>query len=94
MSNWKFLNQVPIVLIKFYRAFLSPLFAPSCKYYPTCSGYALEAFQKHNLFYAFWLTLWRILRCNPFSKGGFDPVPPVSVNKQECSHKIKESGNG
>jgi putative membrane protein insertion efficiency factor len=94
MSSWKFFNQVPIVLIKFYRAFLSPLLAPSCKYYPTCSGYALEAFQRHNFFYASWLTVWRILRCNPFSKGGFDPVPPVSVNKQECSHKIKESGNG
>ena len=94
MSSWKFLNQVPIILIKFYQAFLSPLFGPSCKYVPTCSSYALEAFQHHNLFYASWLTLWRILRCNPFSKGGFDPVPSVSLNKKKFSGKIKESGNG
>jgi hypothetical protein len=94
MSKWKFFNQVPIVLIQFYRAFLSPLLGPSCKYYPTCSSYALEAFQQHHFFYAFWLTIWRILRCNPFSKGGFDPVPPVSVNKKMFSGKTKESGNG
>ena len=88
MSSLKFFNQVPIVLIKFYRAFLSPLLGPSCKYFPTCSSYALEAFQQHQFFYASWLTVWRILRCNPFSKGGFDPVPPVSVNKNKFSGKI------
>ncbi len=91
MSSWKFFNQVPIALIKFYRAFISPLLGPSCKYYPTCSSYGLEAFQRHNFFYASWLTVWRILRCNPFSKGGYDPVP---LNKEEFSGKTKESGNG
>ena len=94
MSSLKFFNQVPIVLIKFYRAFLSPLFGPSCKYFPTCSSYALEAFQQHQFFYASWLTVWRVLRCNPFTKGGFDPVPPVSVINKEFSRKNKESGNG
>lgn len=69
------LNIVPILLIKFYQSFISPLLGPSCKYYPTCSRYALEAFRQHNFFYASWLTVWRILRCNPFSKGGYDPVP-------------------
>lgn len=94
MKSWKFFNQVPIVLIKFYRAFLSPLLGPSCKYYPTCSSYALEAFQQHHFFYAFWLTVWRILRCNPFSKGGFDPVPPVPETKKSFLVKHKESCNG
>ncbi|MEI7747862.1 MAG: membrane protein insertion efficiency factor YidD [Chlorobiaceae bacterium] len=94
MYSWKFFNQVPIILIKFYQSFLSPLFGPSCKFVPTCSSYALEAFRQHNFFYASWLTLWRILRCNPFSKGGFDPVPSVSLNKKKFSGKIKESGNG
>ena len=94
MISLKFFNQVPIVLIKFYRAFLSPLLGPSCKYFPTCSSYALEACQQHQFFYASWLTVWRILRCNPFAKGGFDPVPPVSVNNKKFSCKTKESGNG
>jgi len=93
MVSWRFFNQVPIVLIKFYRALLSPLLGPSCKYFPTCSSYALEAFQRHNFFYALWLTLWRILRCNPFSKGGFDPVP-LSVSKNNFPGNTKESGNG
>ena len=72
---WKTVNQVPILLIKFYRLSLSPLLGPSCRFYPTCSSYALEAFRTHNFFYAMWLTVWRLLRCNPFSKGGYDPVP-------------------
>jgi len=70
------------------------LFGPSCKYVPSCSSYALEAFQQHNFFYASWLTVWRILRCNPFSKGGFDPVPGVSLNTKEFSDKNNERGNG
>lgn len=71
----KVINALPILLIRLYRAFISPIFGPSCKYYPTCSSYALEAFMKHNILYATWLTVWRVLRCNPFSKGGYDPVP-------------------
>ncbi|WP_411267111.1 membrane protein insertion efficiency factor YidD [Chlorobaculum sp. MV4-Y] len=67
---------MPIFLIKFYQTFISPLLGPSCKYHPTCSNYAIDAFRQHNLFYATWLTVWRVLRCNPFSKGGYDPVPP------------------
>ncbi|NTV66675.1 MAG: membrane protein insertion efficiency factor YidD [Chlorobaculum sp.] len=69
-------NIVPILLIRFYQSFISPLLGPSCKYQPTCSSYALEAFRLHNFFYASLLTVWRVLRCNPFSKGGYDPVPP------------------
>jgi len=85
---------LPIALIKFYRAYISPLLGPSCRFYPTCSAYAIEAFERHNFFKATWLSVWRVLRCNPFSRGGFDPVPPVSVNKNKFSGKTKESGNG
>jgi putative membrane protein insertion efficiency factor len=74
----KLFNAVPIALIRLYRSFLSPILGPSCKYYPSCSSYALEAFRTHNFLYASWLTLWRILRCNPFSRGGYDPVPQKS----------------
>lgn len=69
------LGKAAKVPIKFYRRFISPLFPPTCKYYPTCSGYALEAFEKHGFFKGFILTVWRILRCNPFSNGGVDYVP-------------------
>lgn len=72
---WKMINKGPILLIRFYRTYISPLLGPSCRFYPTCSSYALEAFSAHNFFYALWLSLWRVLRCNPLSKGGYDPVP-------------------
>lgn len=85
---WK-INQVPIFLIKFYRSYISPLLGPSCRFYPTCSSYALEAFKTHNFFYAMWLTLWRVLRCNPFSKGGFDPVPHTGKKLN-----VKKGDNG
>ncbi len=48
---------------------------PTCRYHPSCSNYAKEAYQTHNILYATLLSVWRILRCNPLSKGGYDPVP-------------------
>lgn len=70
------MKKICIVLIKFYRKYLSPLKGrPCCRYYPTCSQYALEAYEKYGFFKGTLLTVWRILRCNPFSKGGYDPVP-------------------
>jgi len=72
---WAVVNSIPILLIHIYRKFLSPLFPPSCRFTPTCSQYALDAYKTHNFFYATWLSVWRILRCNPFVKGGYDPVP-------------------
>ncbi|MFR0881465.1 MAG: membrane protein insertion efficiency factor YidD [Oscillospiraceae bacterium] len=62
-------------LIKIYKKIISPLFPPCCKYYPTCSSYALEALRKHGFFKGTWLAVWRILRCNPWSMGGIDYVP-------------------
>jgi putative membrane protein insertion efficiency factor len=85
-------NTIPIALIRFYKAFLSPLLGPSCRFYPSCSSYGLDAFTHHNFFYASWLTVWRILRCNPFSRGGYDPVP-VKSNKSVCNSK-EELNNG
>lgn len=62
--------------IRFYQRYLSPLKpAPTCKYYPTCSAYAMEAIEKYGALKGTMLAVWRILRCNPFSKGGYDPVP-------------------
>ncbi len=64
-----------ILLIKFYRKSISPYTPPSCRYTPTCSQYGLEAIERFGAFKGGFMTLWRILRCNPFFKGGYDPVP-------------------
>ncbi|MBE6650866.1 MAG: membrane protein insertion efficiency factor YidD [Ruminococcaceae bacterium] len=69
------MKYVFIFLVKLYRKFISPLFPPTCRFTPTCSEYAIEAFKKHGAIKGLFLTVWRILRCNPFCKGGYDPVP-------------------
>jgi len=70
------LKRILIGLIKFYRTYISGLkAAPTCKYIPTCSEYGIEAIEKYGTLKGGILTMWRILRCNPFSKGGYDPVP-------------------
>lgn len=70
------MKKICIGLIKFYRNYISPLKGHGvCKFTPTCSQYALEAYEKYGFFKGTALSVWRILRCNPFSKGGYDPVP-------------------
>ena len=64
-----------LALIRFYRRNISPLRKPCCRYIPTCSEYALEAVEKYGAWKGFWLALRRLLRCHPFSRGGYDPVP-------------------
>ncbi len=69
------MKKILITMIRFYQTYLSPLKTTRCPYYPTCSNYGLEAIQKYGAFKGGILALWRIIRCNPFSKGGYDPVP-------------------
>ena len=69
------MKNVLILLIKFYRKFISPMKTTKCPYYPSCSQYGLEAIQKYGAVKGSVLAAWRILRCNPFSSGGYDPVP-------------------
>ncbi len=69
------LKQAAKAAIRFYQRVLSPLFGARCKYYPTCSAYAYTAFDRFGFFGGFVLSVWRILRCNPFSRGGIDYVP-------------------
>ena len=77
-----------IWLIRFYQKVLSPLKGnPTCRFTPTCSAYAIEAFQKRGFFVGFGLTVWRILRCNPFSVGGYDPVPERRPRKGKGEDK-------
>ena len=69
------IKNVLIRLIKFYQKYISGLKSTKCPYIPTCSQYGLEAIEKYGAFKGSLLAAWRILRCNPFSKGGYDPVP-------------------
>ncbi len=64
-----------IYLIRAYRFYTSDR-APCCRYTPSCSAYAIEAINTHGAFLGALLAMWRLLRCNPFSRGGYDPVPP------------------
>lgn len=69
------LRWVFMLPIRFYRKFISPCKPPCCKYYPTCSTYALTAVEKHGIVKGTALAAWRLLRCNPWSLGGIDYVP-------------------
>lgn len=69
------MKRLLLLLISFYRAAISPMLPPSCRYVPTCSAYAMEAIKKYGAAKGGWLALRRILRCHPFHKGGYDPVP-------------------
>ena len=63
-----------VKLIRLYQRFLSPLLGNNCRFDPTCSAYAIEAIQRYGPLLGLIKAIWRILRCNPFSKGGYDPV--------------------
>jgi uncharacterized protein len=67
-------RRIIVGLIRLYQRFVSPLLPPSCRFSPSCSQYALIAVQKHGVVKGGVMAAWRILRCNPLSKGGFDPV--------------------
>jgi putative membrane protein insertion efficiency factor len=75
---WLAPRNAVILFLKGYRKFISPIYGDVCRYHPTCSAYGLAQVQQRGVLLAVFLTAWRILRCNPFSKGGFDPVKPGS----------------
>ena len=76
-----------IKLIRFYQKYISSKTPPCCRFYPTCSQYGIEAISRFGVFKGSLMTLWRILRCNPFVKGGFDPVPPKKYRVIEYKKK-------
>lgn len=69
-------RRLAILPIRFYQWFISPVLPPSCRFSPSCSAYAVEAVLEHGVLRGGWLALWRLLRCHPWSEGGYDPVPP------------------
>lgn len=84
------MKYILAALIKFYKKFISPLFPPTCKYYPSCSEYALTAIMRFGAIRGGLLSAWRILRCNPWSYGGVDPVPDKFTFKRKQTENINE----
>ncbi|HZJ09493.1 MAG TPA: membrane protein insertion efficiency factor YidD [Trueperaceae bacterium] len=73
----RLIRTMVLAPIRLYRRYLSPLKpTPSCRFHPTCSEYALQAVETRGVLVGVPLAIWRVLRCNPFNKGGYDPVPP------------------
>ncbi len=80
------MKKLAIAAVKFYRRRLSPLKGkPCCRFYPTCSQYALDAFEKRGFFVGLGLTLWRILRCNPLCRGGIEYVPDKPLKRAKSA---------
>lgn len=69
------LKKTALFLIRFYRSYISPMKLPCCRFQPTCSEYAYEAFSKYGFFKGLYLSVRRVLKCHPFHKGGYEPVP-------------------
>ena len=68
------MKKIIIFFIKIYKRFISPILPDSCRFYPSCSQYAIDAIKKYGTLKGGMMTIYRILRCNPFNKGGYDPV--------------------
>lgn len=77
-GGWRLAGRKTVVLSLIgYRRFISPFLPPACRFYPTCSVYGAEAVAQHGVARGLLLTVTRVLRCHPFNRGGYDPVPPV-----------------
>jgi putative membrane protein insertion efficiency factor len=78
------MSRPAIALIRGYQRWISPLLAPRCKYYPSCSEYAVQAIGRYGILRGSVLAAWRLLRCNPFSHGGYDPVSEQTLFRRHA----------
>ena len=83
-----FAARVLIGAVNFYRRFISPWFPPCCRFTPSCSAYAIEALKKHGFWIGSCLTVWRLLRCHPFCRGGYDPVPDKKAKSASSGNAV------
>ena len=91
------MKYIFIALIRFYQKVISPRKPSCCRFSPTCSAYAIEAFKTRGAIIGFGLTVWRILRCNPAAKGGSDPVPPKRSRRKRKNKEtefLTDKANG
>lgn len=77
------MKRLLVGIISLYRYLISPLLGPRCRFYPTCSAYAIEAIERHGALRGGWFTVKRIVKCHPFHPGGPDPVPPAPPTTTE-----------
>jgi putative membrane protein insertion efficiency factor len=82
-------SQLLMWIIRGYQLLLSPMLGPRCRFYPSCSCYAHTAIERHGALKGAWLGLCRLLRCHPFNKGGYDPVPD---NQERVSSQHQQAG--
>ncbi len=80
------MSRILIACIRLYQKLISPLLGQNCRFHPSCSQYAIEALRIHGIIAGTGYALWRILRCQPFCAGGFDPVPERRPRRQRQSH--------
>ena len=80
-AGTKVIKALILTILQFYRRFLSPLKAPSCRFYPSCSAYAAEAVTVHGVVRGLWLGVRRVARCHPWHPGGVDMIPPASTRQ-------------
>jgi len=90
-TKTSFLAKVMILIVKGYQYLLSPMLGSNCRLFPTCSSYTIEAIKLHGALKGFVLGFWRIVRCNPFSKGGYEPVPGSCEHKKWLAQKDKSN---
>ena len=76
---------VLLLPIRFYRRWISPALPPTCRFEPSCSAYAVEALTTHGALRGTWLTVWRLARCAPWGRAGYDPVPPLSSRRRTAA---------
>jgi putative membrane protein insertion efficiency factor len=86
------MKYVLIGLLKLYRLVISPLYGNVCRYYPSCSAYALRAVEVHGAVRGSWLTIRRLLRCHPWAPGGYDPVPGTPEFDEEMLEQAQRTG--
>ncbi|MFC5337334.1 membrane protein insertion efficiency factor YidD [Leucobacter denitrificans] len=87
LELWLLPRNVAILVMKLYRRLISPLYGDVCRYYPSCSRYSMEAYQRRGLVMGLALTVWRLLRCNPFTRGGIDDVPQSRAPQFDISSR-------
>ena len=87
-------QRLLILPIRFYKRCISPLYPPCCRFYPSCSTYALQAIEIHGPVKGLWLAVRRILRCHPGNPGGFDPVPPLSTDHPSAHDADSQERHG
>jgi len=86
-AQGRVLQLAVLLLLRGYRTLISPMTAPTCRYYPSCSSYAMTAVRRHGAVRGTWLAVRRVLRCHPWSAGGVDDVPPARATLARLGHQ-------